>query len=159
MKKVEDKYLEYNLKLHDDYLYLSDKRGWKVIRNKMFVYEVLNSDKNTEKELEAFVKSKHKYDYVKADSLFCVTVSFLILILNTINIFIKSHELRWFICGGLVVLVLKAIYNGIVVGHNDKINYENIKQDAEYLEKINIEKSKEKKSDKKRVIPKNKENK
>lgn len=156
-----NKMLEYNLKLNQEYFFIEYRGNWKLHRNKYYIYEVMNSENNTEEELKKFIKEHKTYDYTMVAGLKSIIMCGFLLVLALININLNLVEISYFMYGAWFVLLIELLVRTLVNSHNNKVKDKICQEDMEFLEKKKKEilEEMEKKHVKKRNIPKNKENK
>lgn len=133
MNNIE--FLDYNLKLNQEYFLMSKENEWSLHRNKYVIYEVMNSKKNTKEELKKFVKEHHTYNYTIIAGLQAIIMSFALCIMGFINIKLNNKLLRYFILGALFYTLIEILVRSIVNAHNNKIKDKILKEDMSYFDK------------------------
>ena len=141
MKEI--KMLEYNMKLNEEYFLYCDEKEWKLLRNKICIYEVMNSKDNTEEELIKFIKEHTMYNYYMSSGLKNVIICIIALILAIINIKTSSLEIKGLIWGMVFVTLIDNLLRIVVSSHNDKIKNKILEEDKTHLLKIQEELEKE----------------
>lgn len=159
----ENRMLEYNLKLNQEYFitHNTDETEWNLQRNKFCIYEIMNSDNNTEEELKQFVKEHKTYNYTIVMGISSIIICFFVLMLSFINTKLHLVEIRFFVCGAWFILLIEMLLRTLVNSHNNKIKDKIFKEDMKFIKKRakEIQEKMEEMNDKKRNISKDKKNK
>lgn len=134
MNKSVDKMININMKLNEEYFYSEINGEWVLTRNKMLFYKVMDSKNNTEEELKKFIKEHRTYNYNFTIGFVNIILSLITGILAIINIKLNSIELRYFINGMLIVLLVNALSKIIINSHNDEVKDKIFEEDKKYLE-------------------------
>jgi len=154
MKKMKNnKMLEYNMKLGEEYFLVDNENEWKLLRNKICIYEVMNSKDNTEEELKKFIKEHTMLNYYLLSGLENVIICIIAIILGIINIKIRSLEIKGLTLGMVLATLIDNLLRVIVNSHNHKIKDKIFEEDKTHLLKLQEELEKEieeKKNEKKR---------
>ena len=154
MKKMKNnKMLEYNMKLGEEYFLVDNENEWKLLRNKICIYEVMNSKDNTEEELKKFIKEHTMLNYYLLSGLENVIICIIAIILGIINIKIRSLEIKGLTLGMVLATLIDNLLRVIVSSHNNKIKDKIFEEDKTHLLKLQEELEKEieeKKNEKKR---------
>ena len=143
MNKVVDKMININMKLNEEYFYSEINGEWVLNRNKMFFYRVMDSKNNTEEELNKFIKEHRTYNYNLTNGFVNIMLCLTTTILSIINIKLNSIELRCFINGMLIVLLVNALSKIIINSHNDEVKDKIYHEDIEYLKSLEGKKNEE----------------
>lgn len=94
---------------------------------------IMTSEKNTEKELLKFAKEHHKYDSNTVFAGFRVIISFIVVIVLLINVFVENSYIRT-ICLSIDALVLIELFiSSIIIIHNTKISDEQWRDNMKML--------------------------
>lgn len=139
MNKLVDKIININMKLNEEYFYSEIDGEWVLNRNKMLFYRVMDSKNNTEEELNKFIKEHRTYNYNFTLGFVNIMLSLTATILSIINLKFHSVELRCFIYGMLLTLLVNALCKIIINSHNDKVKDKILKEDIKYLEGLKDE--------------------
>lgn len=139
MNKLVDKIININMKLNEEYFYSEINGEWVLNRNKMFFYRVMDSKNNTEEELNKFIKEHRIYNYNFTIGFVNIILSLITVILAIINIKLNSIELRYFINGMLIVLLVNALSKFMINSHNDEVKDKIFEEDKKYLEGLKDE--------------------
>ena len=139
MNKLMDKIININMKLNEEYFYSEIDGEWVLNRNKMFFYRVMDSKNNTEEELKKFIKEHRTYNYNLTNGFVNIILSLITVILAIINIKLNSIELRYFINGMLIVLLVNALSKFMINSHNDEVKDKIFEEDKKYLEGLKNE--------------------
>ena len=98
------KCLKINYKLGSNFLLVPTSDGWILMRSGSY-RPIMNSNENTEEELEQFVREHREYNTLVIMRKFSLIANVIILSLCLSNIYIHSELLSYFVMGALVILI------------------------------------------------------
>ena len=90
---------------------------------------IMTSENNTEKELYKFAKKHHQIDIESFYYKICLLVSYLMLGLVIVNIFVNSVFIRGIFWGVETFLIISEILIFIISNRNHKIKQEKMKEE------------------------------
>lgn len=138
LKKV----LKINYKLGSGYiLYPREKDGWLLVRSGGY-RPILESTKNTEEELEEFVKEHREYNALSILAKYAVIANIVVLGLCILNLFKHSTTLSYFCWGALMILLPMLILINFMATENKKVYYKALNEDQIYYAKLLAETNK-----------------
>lgn len=114
------KNLKLNYLLGNNYiLFPATKDGWTLARSGSYRV-VMTSEKNTDEELDKFVKEHREYNPIVIITRFCLIANTIILGLCIANLFIHSEFLSHFNFGAIIILLpMLLIINYIGLNNRD----------------------------------------
>lgn len=138
------KSLKINYKLGSNFTLYPTNNGWILMRSGSYRV-IMSSEKNTEEELEQFVKEHRQYNALAITRRFGIIANIIILCLCVINLFIHSTLLTYFNMGAIIILLPMLILLNHIGFNNHEIYKKVLDEDIEYLGKILNETNKEEK--------------
>lgn len=128
------KSLKINYKLGSNFLLFPTFDGWVLMRSGSY-RPIMNSDDNTEEQLEQFVKEHREYNPLVIMRLFALIANLIVLGLCFTNIYIHSELLSYFIMGTLVILIPILMIISIIGSNNHETYQKVLDEDMEYIGK------------------------
>lgn len=137
------KSLKINYRLGSNYLLFPTFDGWVLMRSGSY-RPIMNSNDNTEEQLEEFVKEHREYNALVIMRVFALVANLIVLGLCFANIYIHSELLSYFVIGAIVILIPTLMIISFV-GSNNRDTYQKVlDEDMEYYSKAIYESEKKK---------------
>lgn len=133
------KSLKINYKLGSNYLLFPTTDGWVLMRSGSY-RPIMNSNENTEEELERFVKEHREYNALAVIRLFALIANLIVLALCFANIYIHSELLSYFVIGAIVILIPTLMIVSFIGGNNHDLYEKVLDEDMSYYSKLIFEK-------------------
>lgn len=129
------KSLKINYKLGSNFLLFPTHDGWVLMRSGSY-RPIMNSNDNTDEELEKFVKEHREYNVLAIIRLFGIIANLIILGLCVANLYIHSSLLSYFNLGAIIILLPMLIIINYIGINNREVYEKVLDEDMEYFGKV-----------------------
>ena len=136
------KLLKINYKLGRNFLLIPSSEGWVLSRCGSYRV-IMDSNRNTEEELDKFVKEHREYNVLAVVRKYTLITNTIILAICISNLFIHSQLISFFCVGAIMILLPLLILIGYVGANNHDIYQKVLDEDIAYYGKILSDNNKE----------------